>query len=164
VNLTKFNRGITTGFLGFSLPARKAVIYGGGDSPFTATNLSAIGAAVAGILRKPEKTANKHIFVSSCRTTGNELLAVLEKVSGEKWEVEHRSIEESIRIGKEKTVKGDWKEKMGKGDYSGIADLVVAMVYSGKDSDFTADHELANGLLGLPEESLTDTVARVLQE
>ncbi|MCJ1246872.1 hypothetical protein MMC30_004081 [Trapelia coarctata] len=147
--------GITNGFLGFNVAARKAVIYGGGDSHFTATTLSGISAAVVGVLRKPEETANKYVFVSSRRTTGNEILAALEKVSGEKWEVEHRGIEETTKIG---------REKVGKGDFSGMMELIVALVYGGSGSDYTKDQELANGLLGLPEESLTDIVARVVKE
>ena len=155
VMLIELNRGLTSGFLGFSIPARKATIYGGGDTVFTTTTLPAVGAAVVGVLRKPEETANKYVFVSSARTTGNELLATLEKVSGEKWEVEHRSIEETIRAG---------QEKMGKGDYSGIVDLIVGSIYGLESSDVTRDHELANGLLGLPEESLVDIVEKVLKE
>jgi len=155
VILIDYNRCIKVGFLGQNLSAHKAIIYGSGDARFSTTTLSAIGTAVAGILRNPEKTANQDLFISSLETTGKEILAELEKATGKKWDVEHRTIEETINTG---------REKVSKNDYSGIYDLIVALVYAeDKGSDFTKDHELVNKLLSLPEETLEGVVARILK-
>lgn len=53
---------------------------------------------------------------------------------------------------------------MSNNDCNGIIDLLVAVVY-GEDmgSDFTKDHELANKLLGLPEEMLEEVIAKILK-
>lgn len=154
--LIDWNRGIKVGFLGQNLSAHKAIIYGSGDARFSTTTLLTIGVAVAGILRNPEKTANQELFISSLETTGNEILAELEKATGKKWDVKHRTIEETINTG---------REKMSKNDCNGIIDLLVAVVY-GEDmgNDFTKDHELANKLLGLPEETLEEVIAKILKK
>lgn len=47
--------------LGIDLVAKKATIVDSGDEPFSTTNLALIGQAVAGILKKPEETANKYL-------------------------------------------------------------------------------------------------------
>lgn len=153
-NAYELNRGVASGFLGYDLPGHKAIIYGSGDVRFSSTTLSTIGAAVAGVLRKPEETANRYIFIYSSTTTGNELLAALEKATGKKWDVEHKTIEETIKTG---------REKVSKNDFSGMAELIVASIFGGNPgSDFTADQQLANKLLGLPEETLDEIVAKIV--
>lgn len=154
--LIHHHRGIKVGFLGQNLSAYKAIIYGSGNTRFSTTTLSTVGTAIAKILRNPEKTANQYLFISSFETTGNEILTELEKATGKKWDVEHKTIEETINTG---------KEKMSKHDYSGIVELILGVIF-GEDqgNDLTQEHELANKLLNLPEETLETVIAKILKD
>lgn len=145
-------RGLKTSFLGFDIGSRKATIYNDGNTPLPSTLLSTVGAAVASLLKRPSLTANKNIYLSDYTVTQNELLAALEKATGgEKWEVSHRTAEETRATG---------FEKLGKHDYSGIADLIIASVYGPDFVDYTADHELADKLLELPKPDSLDVVLK----
>ncbi|MCJ1466174.1 hypothetical protein MMC07_004793 [Pseudocyphellaria aurata] len=126
INGSFFDWGITTGFLGFDLNARKVTIYDGGKASSPLTNLSTVGAA-------------------------NEILASLEKATGgEKWEVSNRDTAEAKATG---------FEKLGKGDFSGIADLILAGVWGPlKEVDYSSRRELANESLGLPKPEPLDVI------
>jgi hypothetical protein len=132
------------------------LIYDSGDTKFSATNLATIGAAIAAVLHKPEETANKYIRISSFSTSQNEILTVLEKVTGKKWTIERTTAAESILTG---------QEKLAKGDASGLMDIVNGIVLGGPvtGGDLGASKELSNGLLGLPKETVEETVERIVK-
>lgn len=124
-----------------------------GDRAFSATNLSQVGNAVAAVLSKPEQTANQFLYIDSFTTTQNKALIELEKATGKKWEVTHLTTEACEKEG---------RELFSKGDHSGLMLLLKAiMLGPGYGSDFTKDATLANELLGLPKQSLAETVAAV---
>jgi hypothetical protein len=81
-----FDWGLANGFLGFDLAQRKAMIYDKGDQPFSTSTVALIGTAVANAPLKQKLTENRHVYVSSFTTTQNEVLAVLETVSGVRWD------------------------------------------------------------------------------
>lgn len=152
INGAFFDWGLKTSFLGFDIGARKVTIYNDGNVPLPSTLLSTVGAAVASLLKHPSLTANKNIYLSDYKFTQNELLAELEKATGgDKWEVSHRTAEETRATG---------YEKLGKHDYSGIADLIIASVYGPDFVDYTADHELAHEQLELPKPDPIDVVLK----
>jgi hypothetical protein len=154
--LANGNRGLTTKqFLGFNLDSCTALIYDSGDARFSATTLLTIGAAIVAILHKPEETTNQYIYIASFTTTQNEVLAALEKATGKKWQVEHSTAMETRRIG---------QEKVGKGDFSGMENIVVSLVYGGDSvSDLESSRKLANDLLGLPKETVEETVEKIVK-
>jgi len=151
-----FDWGLTTKqFLGFNLDSCTALIYDSGDARFSATTLPTIGAAIVAILHKPEETTNQYIYIASFTTTQNEVLAALEKATGKKWQVEHSTAMETRRIG---------QEKVGKGDFSGMENIVVSLVYGGDSvSDLESSRKLANDLLGLPKETVEETVEKIVK-
>jgi len=151
-----FDWGLRKGFTGFNLSTCTALIYDSGDTKFSTTNLATIGAAVAAILRKPEETANKHVYISSFTTSQNEVLAALEKVTGEKWTIEHSTAAEVTQTG---------QEKLAMGDFSGALDIIKGLLY-GKDTgaNLSVHHKLANDLLELPKETVEETVERIVKE
>lgn len=108
------------------------------------------------VLRNPDKVKNQYVYVNSYRVTANEILASLEKATGDKWKVTDASTEE---LGK----KG--AEKLSRGDFSGIGDLIVATIFSGDEKlDYAKQRGLQNDLLGLPKPaSLDETVAKILK-
>jgi hypothetical protein len=126
------------------------LIFDGGNRAFSANNLSQVGNAVVAVLSKPEKTANQFIYIDSFTATQNEILAELEKATGEKWKVTESTTEEA---------KAEGQALFAKGDYSGLLLLLKAIFLGeGYGSDFTKDAVLGNEGLGLPNQDLVSTV------
>jgi hypothetical protein len=126
------------------------LIFDGGNRAFSATNLSQVGNAVVAVLSKPEETANQFIYIDSFTTTQNEILAELEKATGEKWKVTESTTEEA---------KAEGQALFARGDYSGLLLLLKAIFLGeGYGSDFTKDAVLGNEKLGLPNQDLVSTV------
>lgn len=129
------------------------MILDGGNRAFSTANLSQVGNAVVAVLLKPEETANEYLYVDSFTATQSEILAELEKATGEKWKVTETTSED------EKTQGQEW---FAKGDFSGLLSLLKVIIFGeGYGSDFTKDAVLANEKLGLPKQDLATTVAAV---
>ncbi len=127
------------------------MILDGGNRAFSSSNLSQIGNAAVAVLLKPEETANQYIYVDSFTTTQNEILAELEKATGEKWKVTESTTEYA---------KTEGQALFAKGDFSGLLWLLkVIILGEGYGSDFTKDAVLANKKLGLPNQDLVSTAA-----
>lgn len=107
-------------------------------------------------MRNPGKTANKNLYINSYRVTQNEILAALEKATGDKWKTTAASADELWKEG---------SEKVSKGDYSGIPGQIVGTIYSGAEElDFAKNKGLDNEDLGLPkEEPLEVAIAKVVK-
>lgn len=89
--------GIERGFL-INVKERKATIYDGGDIPWTATPLYMIGQAVAGILKKPQETANREVKIHGASLTSNHLLKLVQEVVGnEGWQLEQWDTVERVK-------------------------------------------------------------------
>ena len=78
-------QGIANGFFGFDIASRCATIWDDGEKKFTLTNEKQLGEAVVSVLKHPEITANKYLYISSVETSQNEILAALEKATSSKW-------------------------------------------------------------------------------
>ena len=130
------------------------MIYDSGNVSWSATTLPTIGLAVARSLLKPEETTNKFIFVYSIKTSQNEILSVLQKITGDKWDVNHTTTEAAVQ---------DGQEKLAKGDMSGAVPLILSTTFQeGWGGDFTKCADAANNLLGLPEESMEALVRNLV--
>ncbi|KAK1238027.1 hypothetical protein MKX08_002606 [Trichoderma sp. CBMAI-0020] len=150
-----FDWGLTSGFLEYDIATKTATIWDDGNKKFTLTNEKELGAATAAVLKKPEETANKYLFISSVETTQNEILAALEETTGTKWTVNKTTTKEQVDAA---------LQKLGAGDFLGALVLVRATVYSnipGLKSNYAKDEVLANNLLGLKPEGVTETVQHV---
>ena len=144
------SRGLEDGFLGFDLKTKTATIYDSGDTMTNFSMLDAVGQATVGILTHPKETANRYVFINSFRATQNDILNALENVTGEKWNVKKTTCEEESRLGREKMEKGDW---------SGVGHAIMGASYSGGKYDFAQGRELDNQLLGVPHvEDLEKTI------
>lgn len=73
------------------------------------TTLPTIGLAVARILHSPHyaASANRYIYIASFNPQQNEILASLEKATGETWNKEYRNAAETRRKMLEKGMQGD---------------------------------------------------------
>ncbi|KAL8727693.1 MAG: hypothetical protein Q9166_005866 [cf. Caloplaca sp. 2 TL-2023] len=155
INGAFFDWGLYTGFLGFDLKNHTATIFDAGNAPVNATNLADVGQSIVSILSKPDETANKFVFIQSVKTDQNQILAALEKSTGTKWTVNKQSATEARQTG---------GEKLGKGDMSGIPDLITGGIYSGEPAaDYATTRGLTNDLLGLKESPLQELVDQVVK-
>lgn len=83
-------------------------------------------------------------------------MASLEKATGDKWKVTEASTE---KLGKQ------GGEKLSKGDYSGIGDLIVSVIFSDDERlDYAKQRGLHNDDLGLPmQPPFDETVAKIVK-
>lgn len=80
-----FDWGILVGFI-MSLKEKSILLFDGGDRLFSTTSLPTIGKAVAGVLKHPEQTKNRAVFVQDTATTLKKLAVAGEKATGaEGW-------------------------------------------------------------------------------
>ena len=88
-------------------------------------------------------------------TSQNEVLAALEKSTGQKWTVNHSTADSLLATG---------REKLGNKDFSGIMQLIQAGVYGEQNEcNYTTRETLSNGLLGLPKETVQDEIAKIVK-
>jgi nucleoside-diphosphate-sugar epimerase len=147
-----FDHGLKDRLLLFDLPKRRVRLLDGGEYRWSASTLKRVGEAVLRVLEMEEETRNKILYVQSFCVTQNELLGILEKVMGTKWNIEHVNAGEIIKKSKEGVEKGDWDSIIEVVSVHGL----VASNWEGKEG-------FSNRLLGLEEHDLEDAVRRVVE-
>ncbi|KIL86260.1 hypothetical protein FAVG1_10657 [Fusarium avenaceum] len=83
---------VIDGLLGFDMKKQNARIYNGGDVPLSTGLRDLAAQALYALITKPgrlEEAKNKYIHVASYTTTQNEILAVVEQLTGQKWQTEN---------------------------------------------------------------------------
>ncbi|KXT08157.1 hypothetical protein AC579_253 [Pseudocercospora musae] len=84
--------GIKVGLIA-NLNGGKTTLYDGGDTKFSSTKLSDIGTAVAAILKHPEETKNRTVYIQTALITQNKILNIAKKLNPDvKIDVEHVKI------------------------------------------------------------------------
>lgn len=155
INGAFFDWGLGNGFLGFDMKSHTATIYDSGDAQVNLTTLSTIAQGVVAALSNPSETANRYIYIQSVKTSQNQILAAFEKSTGKKWTVKNRDTVEARQTG---------GEKLGKGDMSGIMDLIVGGIYSGEPAaNYDELNKLDNDLLGLKQASVEELVDKMVK-
>lgn len=148
---TGLTNGMFFDLLGFDAKARTVAITDSGNEKFQTSTKSTIAKAVASILKHPKETANQYLSIASVQPTQNEMLKIVEEETGGKWTVKRQSSAELVKTG---------EDKFAKGDYSAFLELVAAHLYADGADHAVKDGELANKLLGLPEEDLRESVRK----
>lgn len=90
---------VIDGLIGIYLEPKVARIYNGGNVPFSTGTRDLVPKVLTEILSKPEHmedTKNKFIHLASYTTTQNEILEVVENLTGEKFEVQQLKSEEVL--------------------------------------------------------------------
>lgn len=79
--------GMMVGFV-INVKGKSVNLYDGGDRPFSTTTLPTIGKAVVSVLKHPEETANRTVYVQDTATTLKKLAAMGKKATGgeEGWQ------------------------------------------------------------------------------
>ncbi|KAI0191571.1 NmrA-like family protein [Astrocystis sublimbata] len=146
-----FDWGLREAFLHFDLQARTAEILDQGTYKSSNSTLRRVAEAVVTILaRDAPETRNKVLFVQSFCVSQLDVLAALQKASGQEWKVDYVDSEKFIT---EKKAKAD------AGDKQAVEDLVFAL--GALDGDWTTRENYSMELLGLEDEDLDDVVKTV---
>lgn len=67
---------------------RKAVLIDGGDNRMSTTSLESVGKAIAGILKHPNETKNRTVYVSQAILTQNKVLNIAKEIRPDiKWDI-----------------------------------------------------------------------------
>ncbi|KAI0473442.1 hypothetical protein GGR56DRAFT_531690 [Xylariaceae sp. FL0804] len=150
-----FDWGLDHGSIGLNKKDRTALIYDSGNEPVQMSNVDFIGRAVVAVLQRPEATANRYLSIASFNVSQNQVLAVAEKLSGEKWTVNRADTADQEKEG---------AEKLARGDYSAFSNFLRRRLYGDGAGLAVRGDDCANALLGLEEESLEATVEKWLKE
>ena len=153
--LTEIFQGLQVGFLGFDIVKETATIWDDGNAVFTGTTEADLGKAIVNLMQQPEKTANRYLYLSSVKTSQNEILEAAEKVTGKTWKVNLVETDAQIELG---------RKMVSAGDFNGMLLLVQASFW-GNDgairSDLSKEDTLANNMLGLEAGSVQEIVSKV---
>ncbi|MCJ1319497.1 hypothetical protein MMC15_004833 [Xylographa vitiligo] len=153
-----FDWGLTSGFLGFDLAAHHATVFDDGATRWATTNLAQIGRAVTSALRAPDRSANRYLYVSSFTVSQKDVLAALERATGRQWAVTRVAAEEVRASALARLARGEF-------DFGVVTDLIRYLHFvDGYGSNYVEEGLGCNALLGLEEESLEETVGRVVKE
>lgn len=88
--------GIAAGLI-MNLKEKIIHLYDGGDRVFSATTLLSVGKAVVGVLRHPQQTKNRAVYVRDTATTLKKLAAMAKEATGaEGWKEIVVSIDELL--------------------------------------------------------------------
>jgi hypothetical protein len=83
---------VIDGLLGFDMKEQKVRIYNGGNVPMSTGPRNLAAQALYSLITNPERmeeAKNTYIHVASYTVTQNEILAVVEKLTGQKWQIEN---------------------------------------------------------------------------
>ncbi|KAI1259089.1 NmrA-like family protein [Xylariaceae sp. FL1019] len=149
-----FDWGLRENFLHFDLKNRTADIIDDGSYKSSTATLGRVAEAVVEVLKGDvDATKNKVLFMQSFCVSQNDVLASLEKATGQKWKVNYCESEQFIK---------EHKAKADAGDKQAIEDLVFAL--GALDGNWEGRENFAMDLLGLKNEDLDEVVKRVVDE
>lgn len=139
-----------------------AQIWDAGDSSFSASTQEDIAAATVAVLKHPSAAKNKYVYTSSFETTQNQILASVERLTGEKWTVQNVTTAEKVKDAKDKIAGGaqgmEWLMAQGT--------LAAASLFSGgtDQSDFVKFDRSSNKELGLKQRDIDSTIKSLLAQ
>ena len=127
-----------------------------GDAPWSTTTMPTIALAVKNAMLHPQETKNKTLYIDSVTASSNQVVASLEKATGEKFEITHTNADEAKKI---------CEERLAQGDYEGasIQQIRQILLIEGYGSDYTRYRETSNKLLSLPEQTLDELIMEMLK-
>ncbi|KAK4237524.1 hypothetical protein C8A03DRAFT_44611 [Achaetomium macrosporum] len=132
-----------------NLNDKTATIIDSGNEKFQASNLAHVGKAVAGILKHPDETANKYLATASFNLSQNELIALVETLTGSKLPVTRVKSADLQKAG---------EEKLAAGDPRAFVDFLRVHNSADGAGNALTEEESANKLIGLPYEDLRASV------
>lgn len=152
------------GMMGWNIPGRKAVIFDGGNTEYEAITFDQIGRAVAATLTDNfEETKNSFVYVNSFTVTQNQILGILEKVTGDRFEIQHLESAELTRLSLKEPNSPETAKVQS--SFPRFTPVITAAIYNnGGFNNFSKTRGLWNSRLGLPDGDLEATVVQGVQE
>ncbi|KAH8817249.1 hypothetical protein F5884DRAFT_819023 [Xylogone sp. PMI_703] len=141
------------GFL-VNVPKHTAIVYNGGDVPFTATNLDTIGKAIIRVIQNLSETANRAVYIQDAVVTQNQLIQYAREKDGMQWKITHKSTEKMYAESLAELTKGNTSWQV-------MQPFVFSAVF-GEGYDGAFSGKLDNALLGI--KGLKDDEVRALVE
>jgi uncharacterized protein YbjT (DUF2867 family) len=92
--------GLKMNFI-LNMGEHSAILYNGGNVPFSTTNLTDVATAVLGVIRHQPQTANRIVYIHSALVTQNELIQYSKEIDGKDWKT---NIQDTEDIRKESLV------------------------------------------------------------
>jgi uncharacterized protein YbjT (DUF2867 family) len=146
--------GFDNSFLGFDINNRTAVIYDEGKNFVSGATLPTIGKAVAAVLRNPQLTINKRIYVADAIFTQQQALALLEKYTNSKWSVKNVT---SANVRKEA------EENLAKGNIpQAVVGYITSYAYGGSPA-INFEGKTINKAVGIPTVSLDQIIKEAVE-
>ncbi|KAH8160475.1 hypothetical protein CIB48_g7773 [Xylaria polymorpha] len=75
---------------------KSIALYDGGERYFSATTLESVGKAVVGVLKNPEETKNRAVYVQDVALTQKQIRTIAEKVTGTAWQAKEVSVANEV--------------------------------------------------------------------
>lgn len=137
------------GFLGLDVKKKRYTYLDDGTSSFSTTTLASVGKAVVGVLKKPEETKNRAVYVQDVSITLKDLYGLSRQTLGEQgWtEIDGGSTEAMEKSSYEKLAQGQKDMRVF------VGFLMSAIFREGYGGRF---QKLDNDLLGIRELSESD--------
>lgn len=139
------------GFGHIDFQNKKMLLFDEGETRFAMSNLAQVARAVRSALEREAETRDRALLVRSFGITQNQLREALEKVTGDKFEVERVDSKEYL---------AEWVPRSQGGEQKAMFNVLWATCVT--DSDWTGRDHLANELLGLEEEDLEESLRAAL--
>jgi hypothetical protein len=133
---------LRTGFAGISLFNKRAELMDGGDNRVVWTTLDSVGKSVAGVMKHPEETENRPVYVQSVVKSCQEMLKHAQSVLGaDEWQIVNVNADEANN-------KALAELQGGKFDMSTIGTMI--RYSNAKPETFSPWEKNDNELLGVP--------------
>ncbi|OTA67242.1 NAD(P)-binding protein [Hypoxylon sp. EC38] len=142
--------------LAADLKGKKIKLWDGGERPYTTTTIPSTAKAVAGVLKHPEETKNRNVFVRSTTLTQKSLLEKVKKATGpDGWTVETPSTSDALKQA---------QASVEKGEPDILAFIIVAIYGDGYGGHFPkVDNELL-GVKELSDAEIQDLIDSIVKE
>jgi putative NADH-flavin reductase len=131
----------------------KATLWDGGEHLISVTRLAAVGQAVVGVLKHPDETANRGVYVQEAAVSLKKLVEIAKELTpGKTWTVVESSTEEVVQKSNEALSKGIFEVW-----------VFISLIFRAAFSNVTGAHfaKNDNALLGVHELSEAELKAAV---
>ncbi|KAL5627793.1 hypothetical protein BROUX41_002541 [Berkeleyomyces rouxiae] len=135
---------------GFDTEAKSAAIIDSGNERFAASTLADVGEGVAGILSHLSETANKYVAIQTFETSQNEILAALEKITGDKYSILNVKASDVIKKGDERLAQNDF--------FGAFVDYLAHWNFADGGNHKNSADILINDVIGLKQSSVEDVL------
>jgi hypothetical protein len=162
-----FDWAMLVGGLGWNLRNQTVTVYDSGDQLWEATNINRIAQSVAACLQTEhyEETKNRYVFINSFTVSQNQVIAELEKAMGAKLTIERVQSSEMAASARQELATGEVEYSTGSAYVKGSIGLIACQIYNMDGfNNFSQTRGLWNDRLGLPKESLEETVREVVAQ